>query len=169
MSDLVGQRFYVSARLSRRNHRPVRSSVTELVGRLERLPKSPAVTTFDGYLVGAGMNFKLTQARVVRVTREATAYRRWCERMQEELGHILGFGLQAHPSLEGVFKAMVLGQQQELSEMQDTWFTLTGTLHLFSISGMHIGVIAIALRGLLAACRLHPWAIFAVLGTLLWL
>ncbi|MBL9192802.1 MAG: ComEC/Rec2 family competence protein [Opitutaceae bacterium] len=169
VSELVGQRFYVSARLGRRDHRPVRSSVTEVVGRLERLPKSPSVTTFDGYLVGAGMNFKLTQARVLRVTREATAYRRWCERMQEKLGRILGFGLQAHPSLEGVFKAMVLGQQQELSEVQDTWFTHTGTLHLFSISGMHIGVIAIALRGLLAACRLHRGCIFVILGTLLWL
>lgn len=168
-SELVGQRIYVAARLARLGPRPIPSEVNEVVGRLQRLPKSPAVNTFDGYLAGVGLNFKLTQARSVRVVQEATSYRRWCEAAQRELSRILGFGLQAHPRLEGIFKAMVLGLQRELSEEQQVWFTQTGTLHLFSISGMHIGVIAMALHGLLMACRLRPWAIFGLLVVLLWL
>ena len=52
---------------------------------------------------------------------------------------------------------MVLGRQQELSEEQVREFRLSGTMHIFSISGMHIMVIALALQTGLAALRLKPF------------
>jgi competence protein ComEC len=49
---------------------------------------------------------------------------------------------------------MLLGAKSELSDAQTTQFLQSGTMHLFAISGLHIGAIALALHALLAIARL---------------
>lgn len=49
---------------------------------------------------------------------------------------------------------MLLGDKQKLDSQTKTQFIQTGTLHLFAISGLHIGVIAFALFALLRGLRL---------------
>jgi len=48
---------------------------------------------------------------------------------------------------------MMLGQKHELSDEQDAQFMQSGTMHLFAINGLHIGVVAMALHALLAVAR----------------
>jgi len=64
---------------------------------------------------------------------------------------------------------MLLGLQQELSEEQNQWFMRSGTMHLFSISGLHIAVIALALEGMLGLLRLPRVLRFLLSALLLWL
>ena len=63
----------------------------------------------------------------------------------------------------------MLGTTHELSEEQETLFMQSGTMHLFAISGLNIGVVAGALQTLLLLIRLPPWARFVIGAVLLWL
>ena len=169
LASLVGQKVQFSGRLRPGVSRLVRSSVIEIAGQLEVVPRDAPPSTFDGYLSGAGVNFKLTRARILKEQSSANAYWRWCDRMQSEMCERVGMGLEAQPALAGVLRAVLVGSVGELSARQDDWFTQSGTLHLFSVSGLHIGVIAIALSGVLAAFRVRAAVRFIVIIVLLWL
>lgn len=169
LASLVGQTIQFSGRMRPGVPRPVRSSVIEIAGQLEVVPRLAPPATFDGYLSGAGMNFKLTRARILRERSPAVSYWRWCDRMQHTMCEQAGVGLEARPALVGVLRAVLLGSSGELSAEQDNWFTQSGTLHLFSVSGLHIGVIAMAFSGVLSALRVSAWARFIVIVVLLWL
>jgi competence protein ComEC len=64
---------------------------------------------------------------------------------------------------------MMLGETNELSEDQHTLFMQSGTMHLFAISGLNIGVIAGALQAMLLLLRLQASARLVLSLSLLWL
>ncbi len=171
LQDLVGQRIHVSVRLGPewRGGRPAVSSVLRVEGRLARLERSPPTDTFAGYLAGQGVNFTLSPGVVKEQRAAPSAYAAFCARVAERLRAILGRGLEARPAEAAILRAMLLGEQEALTARQKEMFTRTGTLHVFSISGLHIGVIAVALAGVLTALRLGAWGTFLGTAVLLWL
>ncbi len=170
VSELTGQRLYFSLTLGKGDRPPVRSAVVAAVGVLVALPRDPPADTFDGYLAGAGINFRLTRGRIVGEERPANAYYRFCARAAERCHAILGLGIaEKRPTLAGLLRAMMLGQTHELSDEQHTLFMQSGTMHLFAISGLNIGVIATALQALLLLLRLSAWPRFVIGTALLWL
>jgi competence protein ComEC len=170
MKDLIGQRLYFSLALKKGEAPPIRSAQIASVGVLVTLPRNPPADTFDGYLAGAGMNFRLTRGRVLAEERPALAYYRFCARAAQRFHEILGVGIaEKRPALAGLLRAMMLGATHELSDEQHTLFMQSGTMHLFAISGLNIGVIAGALQALLLVLRLPPWVRFAIGAALLWL
>lgn len=170
LQDLVGQKIYYALRLGPGEEAPVRSAELTAQGVLTLLPRNPADDTFDGYLADAGMNFKLTRGRVIETVAPATAYRAFCARMEAQFVHRLSHGIEAkQPELTNVLRAMMLGRKHDLSEEQDTLFMQSGTMHLFAISGLHIGVIAGGVQALLLLLRLpRVWRYWLSL-LLLWL
>ena len=48
-------------------------------------------------------------------------------------------------SASGALRAMVLGDKAELTEQQKQNFKSTGTMHIFAVSGLHVGVVALGL------------------------
>ncbi len=170
LGDLAGQRLYFSLGVGKGEPAPDRGARVAAVGVIVTLPRDPPADSFDGYLAGAGMNFRLTRGRIGVVEREASAYRRWCARMGRKFSEILGAGVAAkRPELTAVFRAMLLGQKHELSDEQDSLFMHSGTMHLFAISGLHIGVIAVGLQALLSLARVPRVVRFVVGLTALWL
>lgn len=169
LPDLVGQPVYFSISLKRGQPAPIRSSQMELTGVLTTLPRSPANNTFDGYLAGQGMNFKFTRARITGASVEAGVYSKFCDAALVRFDEILGEGISHYPQMRSVLRAMLLGQQQELNDEQKNVFRQSGTMHLFSISGLHIALIAAAIHGVLLLCRLPPVGRFVIGGILLWL
>ena len=170
LRELVGQRLYFSVSLRKGEAPPIRRARIGATGVLITLPRNPPADTFEGYLAGAGMNFRLTRGRVVAQEEPAPAYYRFCARAAERCHEILGQGIaQKRPALAGLLRAMMLGATHELSEEQHTLFMQSGTMHLFAISGLNIGVIAGALQALLLVLRLPRWACFAIGAALLWL
>ena len=170
LRDLVGQRLYFSLTLGRGEKAPVRSATVSSVGVLVTLPRDPPADTFDGYLAGAGMNFRLTRGRVLAEESPANAYYRFCARAATWCNGVLGRGIaDKRPELAALLRAMMLGTTHELSDEQRTLFMQSGTMHLFAISGLNIGVIAGALQALLMLLRLPRWAQFALGTALLWL
>lgn len=170
LRELEGQHVYFSLTLGRSEAPPIRSAVISAVGVLLTLARDPPADTFDGYLAGAGMNFRLTRGRVLAEKKSANAYYRFCARAAAWSNDVLGRGIAAkRPELAGLLRAMMLGTTHELSDEQRTLFMQSGTMHLFAISGLNIGVIAAALQALLMLFRLPRWAQFAVGTALLWL
>jgi competence protein ComEC len=170
VQDLSGQRLYFSLTLPPGRPPPIRGAVVGVSGVITVLPRNPPANSFDGYLASAGLNFRLTRGRVLTVEQPAPAYRRFCARALAKFSAILGAGVEPkRPKLVAVLRAMLLGQQHELNEEQTTLFRQSGTMHVFSISGLHIAVIAGGLNALLALLRLPRGARLAVGLTALWL
>jgi competence protein ComEC len=169
LAELTGQRVYFSIGLKRDETMPLRGSRLAVTGVLQTLPRNPPSDTFDGYLAGQGMNFKLTRTVISGEVTQAGWYRRFCDAALRRFNRLLEHGIKAYPTQGGVLRAMLLGQQQELSDGQKNVFRESGTMHLFSVSGLHIAVIATVIHGILLFVRM-PAAIRVLLGgMLLWL
>ncbi len=170
LRDLVGQRLYFSLALRGADAAPIRSAMMSTVGVLVTLPAHPPANSFDGYLAGAGINFKLTRGRMIATLARPSAYYRFCAAMSGRFKAILGHGIfEKRPALTGLLRAMMLGETHELSDEQQTLFMQSGTMHLFAISGLNIAVIAGTIEALLLLLRLPPWARFTIGTALLWL
>jgi competence protein ComEC len=170
VQELHDQRLYFSLALRKGELPPLRGAVIKAVGVLATLPRDPPANTFDGYLASAGTNFRLTRGRVLAVERPAPAYSRFCARALARFSALLGLGVESkRPGLVGVLRAMLLGQQHELGDEQKTLFRQSGTMHVFSISGLHIAVISAGLQALLSLLRL-PKVMALLIGLVaLWL
>lgn len=170
LSELVGQRVYFACRLRDHEPLPERSAELLIAGVLTSVPRHPSPASFEGYLASAGVNFRLTRGHVVREEKPALAYYRFCARASARFNAILGLGIaRKRPALAGLLRAMMLGETRELTEEQHTIFMQSGTMHLFAISGLNIGVIATALQALLGLARVPAWGRFALGVPLLWL
>ena len=55
---------------------------------------------------------------------------------------VLQRGLADAPLHAGILRALLLGYRHELPYDQHRLFALTGTLHIFAVSGLHIGIVA---------------------------
>jgi competence protein ComEC len=170
IGDVTGQRVYFSLTLRKGEAAPVRSAVISAAGVLAPLARNPPADSFDGYLASAGMNFQLSRGRVLAVEQPPTRYHAFPERTAAKLNELLSAGVATkRPELAAVFRAMMLGQKHELSDEQDALFMHSGTMHLFAINGLHIGVVAMALHALLAAMRCPRPVAAVVTLAVLWL
>ncbi|MBC8040684.1 MAG: ComEC/Rec2 family competence protein, partial [Opitutaceae bacterium] len=129
LTELVGQRVYFSLTPKPGETPPLRSAQLELTGVLQSLPRDPTMDTFEGYLANQGINFKLNRARITGGTTRASAYHRFCDTALRRFNAILGHGIGAHDKESDVLRAMLLGQQQELSDEQKGEFRESGTMH----------------------------------------
>jgi competence protein ComEC len=170
LHDLIGQHVYFSLRLEAGETAPLRSAEIATIGVLQLLPEIPPANTFAGYLANAGMNFELNRGRILHVVRPPTAYRKFCARMADRFAAWLGQGVEAkRPELTNVLRAMMLGRKHDLSDEQNSLFMQSGTMHLFAISGLHIGVIALGLQALLSLSRMPRRWRFGLSLLVLWL
>jgi competence protein ComEC len=148
----------------------MRSAVLIVTGVLEPLARDPPSDTFDDYLAGAGVNFRLTRGRLTGSPNPPTRYHEFLERAAVKLNEWLSAGVAAKkPALTAVFRAMMLGQKHELTEEQATLFVQSGTMHLFAINGLHIGVVAMALHAIFTALRCPKPAAALLTLAILWL
>jgi competence protein ComEC len=154
-SDLVGSRIYFS--VINRISVPARVSGTYLLeGVLEPLSRDPGGAGFHDYLANLGIRQQLVRGRLIREVSPPTAWANWTESFRARLGRILGRGLERHPETASLYLAMLLGEKVSLSPDQQTAFMRSGTYHVFSVSGLHVGVIALALQLGLSVLRVTP-------------
>jgi len=167
--ELRGQHVYFSLAHRAGDALPLRSEILVASGVLAVIPRNADVITFDGFLFNAGIHFRLSRGRTLNQVRTPTTYNRFCDQAEQRLSRILDRGLTGRPDLSVIYRGMVLGEVTDLTEEQNLLFRESGTMHLFSISGLHIAAIAIALHMLLGLFRLPRWATLAGSIVLLWL
>ena len=88
---------------------------------------------------GDTLEIKTDQPRGSWLRRSAIASRKW---MEKGLRHGIAGDDE---SFNGIVQAMVLGSREKSPEEVEEWFRLSGTMHIFAVSGLHVGVIALLL------------------------
>jgi len=155
LSDLRGQEVFYSLRIKAEQTAPLPTAEFEALGVIEPLSRQPSPNSFENYLVDLGIAFRLGRGQVLTESKPASAFRRFCARTADQFNETLKRGVaEKRPELANISSAMLLGRKGDLSPQQDTLFMQSGTMHLFAISGLHIGVIALAFHALLLITRL---------------
>jgi competence protein ComEC len=96
-----------------------------------------------------------------RVLRAAQKSREW---MQATISR----GLENSPDVTGAINGMVLGLRHQTPEDIETPFQQTGTLHLFAVAGLHVGIVARLLWILATVARVpRKWATLLIIPALL--
>lgn len=155
LADLKGQK--VNFNLNRR-HAPIELTRGQLLrcrGLIKVLP-SRCHSGFDTYLINSDVHFRIRRVSIQAIEREPGWFRTLTALYAGKFESFLREGTGSAGSLPGLYVAMILGQKTELSPEQRDLFLKSGTMHLFAISGLHIGVIAVTLYSLLGVLRIPP-------------
>lgn len=75
----------------------------------------------------------------------------WCLERRRAARHVLARGLDDFPEERGLLQALLLGYREELPALLRQDFAATGTVHIFAISGAHVGMVTMLLVGVLQA------------------
>ncbi len=98
---------------------------------------------------------------------DAPAWRRILLSLRREAAERLALGIPDHPQAVLVLRAMLLGYQSALPPELRNIFSASGTIHIFAISGLHVGILATLLMVLLPLTRLPRTQWFWLLAPLL--
>ncbi|MEM7391256.1 MAG: ComEC/Rec2 family competence protein, partial [Verrucomicrobiota bacterium] len=91
----------------------------------------------------------------------------WCLDARRRCSTILERGIEDFPDESGILKALLLGYREDLPREEYQLFASTGTLHIFAISGLHVGVMGLLMIGLLKLLGLSRQQWILALGPLL--
>ncbi len=67
----------------------------------------------------------------------------WGQRLREKAAVRLSKGIEGHPSQLAVLKALLLGYRKAIPPEIHQQFVRTGTMHIFAISGLHVGIVGL--------------------------
>jgi len=166
--ELIGRPVYYSA-IRKISVLPQRSGSYVIRGVIEPLPQTAADAGFNDYLANLGIHQRITRAHLISEAAPPGRFQAFCARTQDRLEVILRHGLADRPQTASLYLAMLLGEKAVLSAEQENAFMRSGTFHIFSISGLHVGVIALALYATGSVLRI-PRPVAAAGGlVILWL
>ena len=99
-----------------------------------------------------------------RVQRAPLSLKGLCYKLRRRAAPVLQAGVQAFPEHTRLLQALLLGYRNGLPADFYQTFSRTGTLHIFAISGLHVGVMAaILIAGLKMAGVSKPhWGLFLI-------
>jgi competence protein ComEC len=143
--ELLRRRVYFSA-IRRISVLPQRSGSYVIRGVIEPLPPETGGAGFNDYLANLGIHLRITRAHLLSEAAPPDRFQTFCVRARNRLENILRHGLEARPQTASLYLAMLLGEKAVLSTEQQDAFMRSGTFHIFSISGLHVAVIAGALH-----------------------
>ncbi|HVZ63681.1 MAG TPA: ComEC/Rec2 family competence protein [Lacunisphaera sp.] len=151
--DLPGRNIQFSA--IRKVSLPPREAARYVMqGILQPLSANPADGGFNDYLENLGVHFQLTRAIIRREVSPPPRMERLRLAARDRLERILRRGLDRHPPIASLYLAMVLGEKAMIASDQQDAFMRSGTFHIFSVSGLHVGVIAIAIYCVFSLSRM---------------
>ena len=137
----------------------------ELFGTVEPIPgaRNPGEFDLRAYLVREDVHRQLfvryaENGRLVRHTR-GNLLMRAAQRSRAWLRQTLTRDLDDSPDVQGLINGMVLGLRHQTPDDIEEPFQQTGTLHLFAVAGLHVGIVAQLLWLLAKIARLpRKWA-----------
>lgn len=109
--------------------------------------------SFEGYLKDTGTHYRFQRTSALELVSPPSRFDQFCQQMNGHFQNYLRLGAPDDSSLDSIYIAMLLGLKAELSDEQKDRFRMTGTMHFFAISGLHIGVIATVIAQFLMLIR----------------
>ncbi len=127
-----------------------------LSGKLERIPPKRNPGEFDSrqYYACRHIYYQMKKARIKKMSAPIDISAAILAKMKAYLQNILCAIAQEDAS---VFQAIILGDKRNLDEEVKIRFQMAGIMHLLSISGVHLGIIAMGLFALLQRMGLGIW------------
>jgi len=169
IGELRGGSILYRVRVSNGDAPPPRGATIEITGLLSYLPAlapnpNDATTAdaarFRAYVHAQGAWFELTRGRLRREVAPPDGWTRWLTAQHARIAAIFQNGPQSLEEKFGnTYTALLLGEPALLGETQRTAFTVSGEIYLFAISGLHVGVLAMALWWLLRKIPGIPHAV----------
>jgi competence protein ComEC len=153
---LVGQRvlFRVDGKI------PVRESATlKVKGLIKRLPldkpdcEAGSPDSFKGWLVDREVYFELKRAHIIAETIPPPPFTAAMTKTRLWMRGKLLEGSGKLSEIRAMVPAMLLGESGLLSPQDKAVFRTTGMMHLFAVSGLHVGLVAMTLEIILAGLR----------------
>ncbi len=135
-------------------------------------PRNPGEFDMKSYLARRDVYRRLS----VRYAEEGTLVRsgggdpllRAAQQSRTRLQQILCRGLEDAPDVQNFISGLALGLRHQTPEDIEEPFQQTGTLHLFAVAGLHVGIVAQLLWMLASVSRLpRKWAAALIIPTLL--
>jgi len=116
-------------------------------------PRNPGQMDFAGYSQRLGIYSEIR----VRYAADASMLSRghgnpvmvWAGIARRWMQQKLSLDLEDAPEASGLVEGMVLGMKDQTPEETREWFRRSGTLHLFVVNGLHIGMFALIARFLI--------------------
>ncbi len=102
-----------------------------------------------------------------RESETQSAFVAWCFNVRSRAARLLTSGVEAYPDVGGVVNALLLGYRAQLPRDVRECFMHTGTMHVFAISGLHVGILCTIIVFVLGALRLPRTAWVLALGPLI--
>ncbi|WP_308950564.1 ComEC/Rec2 family competence protein [Thalassobacterium maritimum] len=131
----------------------LRGSVIQATGVLSPIPLKLEPDSFEAYLKDIGIHYRFERTSEHQLLRPPGSFDQFCQRMNLHFQHYLRLGAPENHELDSIYIAMLLGRKAELNNDQKDRFRMTGTMHFFAISGLHIGVIATVIAQFLILVR----------------
>ncbi len=128
---------------------PRRGDRVRLTGALQRVPTARNPTEFDArawmWLRGITCEVSVENPNDLYVIEESSPFSllRLADASRAWLESTLQAGISDDPVVSHLILGMVLGITREIPEALQEAFRETGTFHLFSVSGLHVGMIAL--------------------------
>ena len=149
-----GARVYLQISGSHQEEQLKRGQTVRVEGVLRPINPDLKIDPFSLYLRDSGVDYRIVQVSAYEALSPASAFKVWCERQKRWIEIILRNGSPETSNPESIYTAMLLGEKSDLSEEQLVRFSQSGTMHLFAISGLHIGVISTVLAQALTLIRI---------------
>jgi competence protein ComEC len=147
---------------------PSIGQVFECTGVLTYLPFSPELDDYQTYLFRRDIFLTINRGMITGTGPGAPAM----ERIRQHLFHSGKTVLARQPEDEKspgrVLASMMLGSRSLLSDQRIELYRMTGTYHLFAVSGLHVGGVALCLQGLCLLIRIRGKALFLLAMTGTW-
>jgi ComEC/Rec2-related protein len=99
-------------------------------------------TGYEHLRGGASGSLSVSAGDAVRLRAAGPSLMRICHRLRRWAADILRSGIGAFPDQIGLLQALLLGYRQAMPPELYRLFARTGILHIFAISGLHVGVMA---------------------------
>lgn len=160
---LQGHKLYFQVKYDESLPPILKGTELQIKGRLTHLKGNPQ-NSFTQFLVNSGFKLRLSSGEILAFTKESSKIYQQLHLWNKKLENILRLGGNEKTALHtNTYVAMLLGKKGTLSSQQKKDFANTGTMHLFAISGLHVGVIAFSLATTLSLLRL-PAKFSPILG-----
>jgi len=154
LADLVGRKVFYSLKTHGLTLPPVKSEEIRARGILTYLDASPDADPFEEFLRQSDIHLQLQRGSILETTQPAHRFFQFCRNRAVQFEAILRQGDDPIPDIVNTYVAMLLGRKSALSQDQKDRYLASGTMHLFAISGLHVGVVALTLSMFFTVIRL---------------
>jgi competence protein ComEC len=141
--DLLDKAIYFQLRDHKENKRSVPEGSTILARGILRPSPTPQKTDdFYSFLRQKNVFYCLERGQLIDVQSQRSYATATLAQLHEQFLKTLQLGIPKEAPAWAIYPAILLGDKAELSPELKSYFQRSGTLHLFAISGLHIGIVA---------------------------